>query len=82
MGLFCCVDTAVYCMRVGPYSFEKAALLSFSWTSTAPADHAIWSAERDISSAEYASGCGQFSLSKEKFASGTFRDACLATALC
>ena len=30
---------------------SKAALLSFFWTGTAPTDHAIWSAERDISSA-------------------------------
>ena len=33
---------------------SKAALLSFSWTGTAPTDHAICSAERDISSAGYA----------------------------
>ena len=38
---------------------SKAALLSFSWTGTAPTVHAIWSAERDISSAGYASAYGR-----------------------
>ena len=38
---------------------SKAALLSFLWTGTASTDHTIWSAERDISSAGYASACGR-----------------------
>ena len=38
---------------------SKAALPSFFWTGTAPTDHAIWSAEHDISSAGYASACGR-----------------------
>ena len=38
---------------------SKAALLSFFWTGTAPTDHVIWPAERDISSAGYASACGR-----------------------
>ena len=38
---------------------SKAALLSLSLTGTAPSDYAIWTAERDISSAGYASACGR-----------------------
>ena len=37
----------------------KAALLSFILTGTAPTDHVICSAERNISSAGYASACGR-----------------------
>ena len=38
---------------------SKAVLLSFSWTGTTPPLHAIWSAERHIYSAGYASAYGR-----------------------
>ena len=38
---------------------SKAALLSCFWTDTAPTDRVTWPAERDISSAGYASACGR-----------------------
>ena len=50
-------------MRVGPYSFEQdfKTCLAVFWTDTAPTDHVIWPAERNISSAGYVAGkmCSQ-----------------------